>query len=498
MKKAALIKSSSILFVLTLGLQVAASELRSDVLLVIPKKVVRTAAPDFQGSYSYAAGNLTIPGQFPADTTNFVTSFNYQITSLDPLANGHFDTVVSLSDFKINMDTFHIDQTIEQEQNGVIVRIQVKIDCNGMVVAARRAFDVTGSAQIKNPLGVAVNTVNLPVDQTLWQVTAASCVPANSIPFLEQKINESFANSVDVRNYVINQVNQNVASWFAANRNFTQDFPSFGAKVDMQTEEFIDNPDSWIVRMPTKVTSNKECPTMRKMGTIPSIAPTATVPDEIQLQTSEKVLQVLGKCAHEMATFNRVDSTSTIQVFQDLMSSAAAKAVVWPDLSRFPAGSEFNLHTKTSGTIFDLVPTAGAGAANSIYYTLTGNMITKMMYLRSEVEEKYVQFFSPISGTIEAVGRANGWNQPSTLTFQFYGAPTMNLQYVFQVPRSVVKDSKIDVTKIQPELIKAVQSKTFTFPVNPFPLNTTRQVQFFGLGRDGTHLQLKMGIAKKP
>ncbi len=492
--------TSAVTATIAFGLGAQASELRTDVLLYLPKQLIRAAAPEFKGSYIYPAGNFTIPGQFPADVTNVQGTFDYQVASLNPLSLGHFDVDVLISNFKLTMDTFHIDQTIEQVQNGVIVRIRVKIDCSGVVVSARRSFDVTGTAQIQSPLGISVQGMTLPVDQTLWAVTASTCSSPNDLPFLEQKINETFANSADIKNYVIGKVNQKVAGWLAANRSFTQDLPAFNAKISTQAQEFVDDTDSWIVRMPLQLTTTKDCNTFKKYGTsIPAMTQEGTPPQDIVIQAPEKAMNLLAKCVHEMGGFNRVDNTKNIPAFNDLMNSALAKAAVWPDLSRFPAGSQFNMYTKTSGAVFDVTPKAlPTGNAGSVYYSLNGSIISKMAYLRKGVEEPYLQFYSPLGGTIEANAKANGWDNPSSLVFQWYGAPALNVNYVFQVPKNQVSNPKIDVTKIQPELLKAVQSKVFSFSIKPYSLSATRQIQLFGLAREGSNLQIKMGIAKKP
>lgn len=488
---------ASLLLMSVCAIQAQASGLKTDFLLFLPKTTVKSIAPEFKGTFQYQAANLTVPGDFPAHLQNVNVTFNYTVKSLTPNAQGNFDIDFAIDSAKATVEGLHIDSFIERVVNGQPVRVHLKADCSGLTVTGKAGFSASGVGQIvNNPLAVSINDMQW-ATSALWTLQANSCQgPGGLVPFLEEQINQMWLQPQHLKGLVMGELNNRILGWMNERSNWTQNLSDLNAMMFVRAHEFIDSSSAWILRMAVDFQTMKECPSFDQVGTLPA-QQVGSVPTGIELQAPLKLTALWGQCIHEMGAFNRRDNTKDIPAFGQLMGSDTYKQAVWPDLMRFSTSAQFNFYTVTSGGLQIQPRTVSNPAANTLYFSAATTLVSTMKYINKGVEEPYMTFATPVRGGIQAVGKAGAFDKAGTILMQWSEDPQVKLNYRFDVSKSVVKDTKVDTTKLDPELVKTLKAKSFTHEVEPMSISNTHQITMSGLKKTGEIIQVLFGVTRK-
>lgn len=475
-----------------------ASNLQSDFVLVIPKEIVRTTAPEFKGNFQTQMASVTVPGEFPVQLVNLVPTFDLQIKSLTPNLQGNFDFTAGLTNVRANIDSLHIDAVVERVVNGGVIRVRVKADCQNLVISGKAGVTVTGSGRLTNPLAVIFDDVQWTTDPNFWTVQAQSCVgPSDFIPFMEEKINEVWGTSVAFRSAILEEANSRISDWLNQRNSWTQNLSEFQTYMFIKASEFIDHDSAWIFRMDVDVNTVKPCKIFDTMKTTPKQTQ-FRVTQNMELSASMITVNAWAQCLHEMDTFAQKIYSTDLPGFRDLMDSWFKKWWVWPDLNRFPSEALFVFNTTTAGGISFASRQVSRPNPGSVYFDLSTNVRSAMRYVYRGQEYPYISFFTPVRATVEIKPTAGKYDKPSNLAVSFVSSPQLQTTYRFDVPRDQVSDPEIKLDYIQPEIAKVIAAQKYSFSVAPLPLTETRQVQMKGLRQASDALMLTLGLITDP
>lgn len=490
---------TAVLTIVSATATVQASTLKSDLLLYVPKSIVRGMASKFNGNFQYAAGNVTVPGEFPVNLDNLVVTFDYQMQSLNPNSSS-FDAGFGISNAKATMDALHIDAFSDQVINGQPVRIHIKLDCQNIVVTANAGFNTAATGHIANgPLTVVMDDMNWATGSQFWNFSAGACQGASvadATNYLQNQINQMWSSPSDLKNMIMGELNNRVTQWVAQRSTWSQNFPGINTMLFARASEFIDTATSWVFRMGGEFTTVKDCPSFVAIGSLPPMSPTNS-PSNIEIDLPTAISSVISQCASEMGIFNRADNTKNIPAFAQLMGSDVAKQSVWPDLMRYPATAQFMFYTITNGTTSLSPATVANPATNSLYFNLATTVVSTMRYIRNSVEEAYMTFASPLRGGIQIIAKGAAYNKPSTFSLQWSSDPQIKLNYRFDVSKNVVTDTKVDTTTLEGQLVPVIKSQTFSYNMDPLPITDAVQLGVSGLNRGSDSLQLIFSLYQK-
>ncbi len=472
-----------------------ASQLKTDVLLYVPKQMVRASASEFKGIFNHDIASAILPGEFPARVETVTSNFNWQVKSLEPKDNGAADLVLTASGAKAKIGGFHIDSFVEREVNGSIIRVHLKVDCQDMVVEARRSTDLMAHVQIDQNLKMRIEQLQWPPQSKFWKVRAATCAgPTDILPALEDHFNKMWNTSSNLREYLISQINPELQSWLDDRLAWSESVSEFGSSLQMRGREFLDSSDAWIVRSDLQINTGKICPAFESIRRLQPQKIEAD-PRELHVTFLDEVMPIWAQCIHEMSGFRRLDYARDIPQFVDLMASPSAKDAVWPDLNRFSERTQFALYSSTAGA-FSMQPRSmgqGQKGSRSIYYSLSTNALSRIRLSSTQRERPYVSFFSPIRGNVELKINPGTFSVPGQLLIQWSGQPQVKLRHQFDVR---VSNDFIDTRQLDPELQKAMKAKVFKKLLRPLRLTSSRQVQVNGIKRTEKLISLPLVLTK--
>lgn len=472
----------------------AASELRTDFYLSIPKTTLGTLATEVKGTYSRVFESLTIPGDFPALLNNTRLQFDYQVRSLQTEKGKRFAAVVAIPSAQAQIAGFHVDSLVIREVDGVKVKAHLKIDCANLVLQAKRSFAMTMTGQIQNPLAVVIEQVAVPADPDLWTVRADQCVgPTGVAEYLTTQVNQLWREDSDLRRSIIIELNKKIQSWIASHTSLNYNFAKMNAIMFLKAEEVLDAPTHLNIRLRADISTSKNCPIFNQTGTL-APATLTTLSQGTRLLLPAKLARLWTQCLHEMGSFFRRDYSRNLTAFKNFRNSLAA-SVVWPDLTRFSKSTEFVFNTVTDEkfVLYPRPPTA----ARTLSYSLRTNVLTTMRRLSDQTEIPYVTFGGPMEALVAVTLKPGKFASPGQLSFVVQGDVTLDLRHRFDAPKSEISNPLIDLDKIEPEIAQTIKSQGFSYPIAPFELNKSRQLHMNGLETQDDSIQIPLILLKQ-
>lgn len=480
------------------ALSAQSAQLSTDLLVFVPKNIAQTIAGQVTGSYRLAIPKVTVPGTIPMNLENFDLDLTYQLKTLNLGALSAFETNLEFVKARLRVSAVLIDAVTEKVIDGVVVRVVVKVDCRNAVVENRIAIPFSGSGKVRqSPLSAQLDNINWLATGQDWQFTAEKCEGNADPATIEGLINQFFSTSAELKKQVLERTNSQLANWFENNRNWAQPFPQFNSVVATRADEILDNGQSWVLRLGVTMTPLMNCPSFEKEPTVPP-PPTTPGPAGIELQLPTRATILIAQCLHEMGHLYRRDLSSEMKGFKDFMGSWVKKFIYWGDLLRFPGDAEFVFLSKTVGEFVFLpkeIKDKKSKGATRLLFEGEALIESQMKYRPSEGDpQPYVTFYTAVSGQMSLDTDYTKPHLPTQFVIQARGKPVSRLSYKWDVNTEYLRDTGINTTAMNDELMKTLGASSLQFELAPLMITDSHQINVVGIKTNGETTQLQLQI----
>lgn len=472
------------------------SRISTSALLVLPKSVATITPRDFSGAFQSAQPERVVEaGRFPVKLSPFTVDLKYKVHNFALLDDIRFAVNADFNDLVVHIPHLSVDTIVEEIINGTLVRVRYKADCYHVILENSHSLATSARGQLtKNPLSGKLESVEVPPLSPSWKARAERCeAPAGFLASLESAVNSSWSNPSFVQEMIHTEISAKLPSLISESSVWTQDVNEIQSRIELRLEDFSDKGKDRVIKLGISVTPWRECPLLAKDGQLdsPNLSHVKGGPE---LLFNQRLINLVGRCMHEMHLFDRIDKAQEIPGIQKLLRSSLLKGLVWPDLNRFSPSTNFIISSRTVDgfSLYGKNPTAQEikTMPNTLFLNLYANIKSLVSYPSANAMVPYVSFLSTVRSVL-ALQFVGGNGRPSELLVRTYGEPKTELQYNWETN---VSNPNIAVDQLKPELDALLRSTRTRIPIPPISINPTTRLEASQVFKEGLLVRLKLKL----